>query len=309
MSDATSIITSAPGSLMLLGEHAVLHGHQALVCAVDQFITVRLSKNESRILRINSALGQYEAPLDNLKDHASFRFVLQAVRQHLNHLPSGVDLQIDSEFSSTIGLGSSAAVTVAIHAALARFCGCRFNRETIFTQALKTVHTVQGRGSGADLAAAVFGGVVGYTTKPSFDPVALSLPLTAVYCGYKTPTPEVIQRVEALRAADPQKYETIYEEMNSSACSALKSLKDGNLAAFGAVLNQNQELMERMGVNTPELAEIVEALQQADGIYGAKISGSGLGDCAVGVGRSELPGLSYSVYPLNISPEGVRIHE
>jgi mevalonate kinase len=309
MKPSTSITATAPGSLMLLGEHAVLHGHPALVCAIDRSIRVRLTPRADNRLTIHSALGQYEAPLGALADHPSFRFVLQAIRQHAKTLPDGFDLEIESEFSSDIGFGSSAAVTVATHAALARYCGCPFDREALFSAALETVHAVQGRGSGADLAAAVFGGVVGYTTKPSFDPVALSLPLTAVYCGYKTPTPKVIQRVEALRAADPQKYEQIYEEIGRSALRAVEALRAHDFDGFGAVLNRNQELMNAMGVNTPELAEIVTALQQADGVYGAKISGSGMGDCAVGIGHAELPELAYSVYHLNVSPEGVTLYE
>ncbi|MBN2704712.1 MAG: hypothetical protein JXR23_10925 [Pontiellaceae bacterium] len=303
------ITATAPGSLMLLGEHAVLHGHPALVCAIDRSITVRLTPCTDQLLTINSALGQYEAPLDALADHASFRFVLQAIRQNRAALPRGFNLAIESEFSSDIGFGSSAAVTVATHAVLAHFCNRPFDRKALFSAALETVHTVQGRGSGADLAAAVFGGVVGYTNQPSFDPVALSLPLTAVYCGYKTPTPEVIRRVEALRSADPKKYEQIYEEIGRSALRAVDCLREHDFDGFGAVLNRNQELMDAMGVNTPELAEIVAALQQADGVYGAKISGSGMGDCAVGIGRAALPELAYSVYHLNISPEGVKLHE
>ncbi|MBN2685889.1 MAG: hypothetical protein JXR40_11470 [Pontiellaceae bacterium] len=309
MKPPTSIAATAPGSLMLLGEHAVLHGHPALVCAIDRFITVRLTPREDNLLTIDSVLGQYEAPLDALVDHASFRFVLQAIRQNSAVLPGGFDLAIETEFSSDIGFGSSAAVTVATHAALACFCGRPFDRETLFAAALETVHAVQGRGSGADLAAAVFGGVVSYTTKPFFDPVSLSLPLTAVYCGYKTPTPEVIRRVEALHAADPQKVEQIYDEIGRSAPRAVACLRARDFEGFGAVLNRNQELMDAMGVNTPELAEIVAVLQQADGVYGAKISGSGMGDCAVGIGRAELPELADSVYHLNISSEGVTLHE
>lgn len=294
---------------MLLGEHAVLHGCSALVCAIDRSITVRLTPRTDNWVTIDSSLGQYEASLDALADHASFRFVLQAIQQNAAALPGGFNLKIDSEFSAEIGFGSSAAVTVATHAALACFCGRLFDREAIFTAALETVHAVQGRGSGADLAAAVFGGVVRYSTKPSFDSVALSLPLTAVYCGYKTPTPEVIQRVEALRVADSQKYERIFEEMGQSSARAVECLRAHDFEGFGAVLNRNQELMDAIGVNTPELKEIVAALQQADGVYGAKISGSGLGDCAVGIGRAELLELDYPVYPLYISPEGVAVHE
>lgn len=299
------VTASAPGSLMLLGEHAVLHGYRALVCAINRRMTVRLSALAGDSVRIFSALGDYQSPLDDLVDHPSLRYVLQSIRQQSEHLPSGFELKIDSEFSAEIGFGSSAAVTVATHAALMHWImGEPPKPETLFSQALETVQTLQGRGSGADLAASVFGGMVGYTTAPEFQPLGISIPLTAVFCGYKTPTPEVILRVEQLMAENPEKYERIYAEVDASVKAAITCLQEHDFPAFGEILNRNQQLMDEMGVNTPELKEIVEALRAEPEIFGAKISGSGMGDCAVGVGFAELRELDYPVHHLEITPAG-----
>ncbi|QBG47178.1 GHMP kinase [Verrucomicrobia bacterium S94] len=216
MAEAAVIKTSAPGSLMLLGEHAVLHGNRALIGAIDRRIQVELFPIPENVLEIDSGLGTYRASLSDLKDDPRFRFVLQAVRRHLDAVPSGLFLKIHSEFSADIGFGSSAAVTVATHAALMFWLsGNTPAPERLFDEALKTVQTVQGRGSGSDLAASVFGGIVGYTIDPDFIPLNVSIPLTAVYCGYKTPTPDVILRVEQLKADDPGKYMRIYAEMHA----------------------------------------------------------------------------------------------
>lgn len=304
-----SVEASAPGSLMLLGEHAVLHGSRALVCAVNRRMHVRLTARSDRRLGIDSALGRYEEPLDMLPDHASFRFILQAVRQYLPEIPSGFDLQVVSDFSATIGFGSSAAVTVAVHAALATWLGESSEPEVLFSRSLETVHCVQGRGSGADLAAAAFGGAVVYSTCPICIPIQLSLPLTAVYCGYKTPTPEVIAQVERLRAADPQAFSDIFQAMDHSVEEAQKALQKEDWDSFGRLLNENQVLMDRIGVNTPELQAIVTALQEAPGMYGAKISGSGLGDCAVGVGAATHLEVGAGTYHLQMDPKGICIGE
>lgn len=310
MADVAAITTSAPGSLMLLGEHAVLHGHSALVCSINRRITVRMFPLEEDAVRISSEVGSYESPLSDLMDHPALRFVIQAIRQHADQLPFGFELKIDSEFSPDIGFGSSAAVTVAVHAAiLACLLGEPPENELLFKEALQTVHTVQGRGSGADLAASVFGGIVAYSTAPTFQPLAISIPLTAVYCGYKTPTPEVILKVEQLRADHPQKYERIFSEMDAGAANAIECLRKHDLPGFGNILNYNQQLMDEMGVNTPELQEIVEALQAAPDVFGAKISGSGLGDCAVGIGVAALKDLDYPVHHLEVSPTGCEYHD
>ena len=137
------ITTSAPGSLMLLGEHAVLHGRHALVGAINQRITVRLFPTSEESVRIISGLGEYRAPLNDLEDHPRFRFVLQAVRRHAGQLPSGFELKIDSDFPADIGFGSSAAVTAATHEALMLWGQGRApDRETLFRESLKTVHDV-----------------------------------------------------------------------------------------------------------------------------------------------------------------------
>jgi mevalonate kinase len=305
-----AVITSAPGSLMLLGEHAVLHGHYALVGAINRRITVELIAIKDRSLYIHSALGDYCSPLHDLVDHPSFRFVLQAVRQHEQEMLTGLKLRIKSEFSSDIGFGSSAAVTVAVHAALMRWMsGVEPSPKALFKQALETVHTVQGRGSGADLAAAVFGGCTAYNTTPEFQPVEITVPLTAVYCGYKTPTPEVIAKVDAMRAADPEKFKQIYREIDLSVQDAITCLHEHDLPGFGEILNENQKLMTQMGVNTPELQQIVSALQQDPDVFGAKISGSGLGDCAIGIGVADVKGLDFPLYHLQITPSGIEYHD
>lgn len=295
---------------MLLGEHAVLHGNRALVGAINRRIDVALFQTSDNLVTIHSSLGNYQAPLTELVDHPKFRFVLQAVKQYLDYIPSGFELKITSEFSADIGFGSSAAVTVSVHAALMYWTlGSEPEQEALFKQALETVLAVQGRGSGSDLAASVFGGVVGYTTDPDFIPVAVSVPLTAVYCGYKTPTPDVILRVEQLKAEQPEKFERIYFDMNAGAEEAIAKLAKHDFPGFGKIMNRNQELMAELGVNTPELQEIVEALQEAPDIFGAKISGSGLGDCAVGIGYADLNELDYPVFHLEITPAGCQYYD
>ena len=295
---------------MLLGEHAVLHGHRALVCAIGRRITVGISPREGDAVRIRSALGCYNGSLERLSDDPSFRFVLQAIRQHREALPCGFEMRIESEFSADIGFGSSAAVTVATHAALLLWLeGKGPVGEELFARSLETVHAVQGRGSGADLAAAVFGGVVAFDTRPAFQPLEISFPLVAVYCGYKIPTPEVIARVERMRAADPEKYARIYAEINRSVGLAVDALRAGDLPGFGRILDRNHALMNEMDVGTPELEEIVAALRADPGIHGAKISGSGLGDCAIGLGRVSRPVHGYSSHLLEVSPAGVLVEE
>ena len=113
-----SFKASAPGSLMLIGEHAVLHGHTALVCAVNRRIEVLLKERADSEIRIASNLGQCKTTLARLELPRSFRFIAAAIRLFRSRLTTGFSLEVRTGFSHTVGLGSSAAVTVATIAAL-----------------------------------------------------------------------------------------------------------------------------------------------------------------------------------------------
>jgi mevalonate kinase len=289
----SAITTSAPGSLMLLGEHAVLHGRRAMVCAINKRITVLLSQIDKPILRIVSDLGTYEAPLGDLKDHPDFRFVLDVVKQY--PLTQGIELKIESEFSSDIGFGSSAAVTVATHAAL---MGGVENLMELFKRSLATIHRVQGRGSGADVAASVFGGVVAYRAELlEIHPLAESFPLTAVYSGSKMKTADVIRYLEERRALNADYFERIFDRMDASVGEVID-----DFSQLGRMLILNQKLMEEMGLCNAALAEIIEGFRAQK--VPAKISGSGLGDCAIGLGKIPKIG-NFKTFALQVEPQGV----
>ena len=292
---------------MLLGEHAVLHGRRALVCAINKRITVSLSQIDRPVLRIVSDLGDYEAPLSELTDHPDFRFVLDAVKQY--PLTQGIELKIESEFSSDIGFGSSAAVTVATHAVLmkSRPQGDCYNccsrspvANDVFQRSLATIHRVQGRGSGADVAASVFGGVVAYRARPlEIKPLRQTFPLTAVYSGSKMKTADVIRLVEERRALNADYFERIFDRMDTSTGEVM-----GDFSQLGRMLILNQKLMEEMGLCNNALAEIIGEFRVAG--VPAKISGSGLGDCAIGLG--EIPKVGkFQTYNLQIDPCGVSV--
>ncbi len=368
---------------MLLGEHAVLHGRRALVCAINKRITVFLSQIDKPALRIVSDLGleqsergsanagqrpegeaNYEAPLGDLTDHPDFRFVLDVIRQY--PLEKGVELKIGSEFSSDIGFGSSAAVTVATHAALMNnpprpsLCsghpshgGDLFNSpppegcpqggvgsfdsiflNELFKRSLATIHRVQGRGSGADVAASVFGGVVAYRANPfEIHPLTESFPLTAVYSGSKMKTGDVIRYLEERRALNADYFERIFDRMDASVGEVIESDKVERdrrarfacppqeetcpvvafhqnqttfLECLGRNLILNQKLMEEMGLCNAALAEIIEEFQTLK--VSAKISGSGLGDCALGLGKVPAIG-KFKTYALQVEPQGVTAHD
>ncbi len=301
-----SFRVSAPGKLFLLGEHAVLRGRRALVCAVDQRMYLDFSKRNDSKIHIKSDLGEYNSSLEMLSDHPKFRFVLEAIRQFGQKLEFGFDLLITTDFSDQVGLGSSAAVTAAMLGGICQLTGKEIIKREIFDQGLKVIHTVQGTGSGADLAASVFGGVASYRMVPlELESLNEIFPITVIYSGSKLPTVKVIDIVNKGCNAQPELYKSIFDLMDTSVERAVQAIKRQDWKSFGEILNVNQGLMDAIGVSNKLLAEINCAFRSEDGILGSKISGSGLGDCVVAVGTGKPTG--YQTLPLSISREGLRV--
>ncbi|SFG06221.1 mevalonate kinase [Neptunomonas qingdaonensis] len=309
MEHATSVIkVTAPGSIMLMGEHAVLFGHRAIACAVDKRMQVSLMPRADRVVVIRSALADYHSTLDDLEMDSRLNFVIFAIRQVAADLPNGFEVDIHSEFSHTVGLGSSAAVTAALVKALSIYQKEKLPRRMLFERALAVIHGVQGRGSGTDLAASVYGGLIGYTVKPQQVSALNGLPpISLFYAGYKTKTADVLARVAEHTKAFPELYSSLYQLMHDTTIKAEDAIQKQNWPELGSLMNVYQGLMDALGVNDAVLSDIVYSLRRSDAILGAKISGSGLGDCVIALGTDESLSLGYESIAVAVSGDGVEV--
>lgn len=308
MAYGSSISASAPGTLMVLGEHAVLHGKRAIAGAVNLRIRVTARPRSDGNLTIESTLGRFRAPMTQLGTDGPFRFTTSVAAGHAEALPAGAELVIESDFSHQVGLGSSAAVTVATAAVLHALAGAEPAPTALFDECLAAVHAVQGSGSGSDLAACIRGGLVLYRVAPRlWEPLPHAPDITLVYSGAKTPTPEVIRFVEAKRRERPAAFEALFEAMDISIDEARNAIARADWLTLGGVMRENQDHMRALGVSNKTLEAIVALLEQDTAITGAKISGSGLGDCVLGIGRADLPECPYPILPVAISKTGLSV--
>jgi len=279
--------TSAPGSLMLLGEYAVLDGKPALVCAVNKRIHVTLTPRPDDIIEIQSSLhGHYATDLASLVIEKPFQFVLGALKQCQGKLRRGCDIHIESEFSDKIGLGSSAAVTVATLAAIMAWLDVKITPLDLIRQGRNVVRAVQGVGSGADIAASVYGGVVAYQAQPlQAERFAVTHPLTALYAGFKTPTVDAIKQVQQQFMTLPNLFKSITNSIGQCAADGIQMVRKDDWIKLGDIMTTQQGMMQSLGVSSPLLHEMTETLRTQSTILGAKISGSGFGDCVIGLGK------------------------
>ncbi len=279
---------SAPGSLMILGEHAVLWGSPCLVAAVDQRLTIMLTPRSDDKIILSSFQGKESLDLSNPGQTIKYPFVSAVIQDNKDDIPGGFDLNITSDILNGRGFGSSAAVIIATQAVLHGYANKQLSDDDKILQGQKIVRQVQGYGSGADIAAAVLGGIVHYQSDPiQTYKLDKSIPLTAVFCGYKTPTSHVLQYVEKKRQLNPDLFVKYTNQAKNLVEMASQALKDEDWVQLGKIFNNYQNLMQSFGVEDQATREALNFLQSHETISGAKISGSGLGDCVIGLGKLE----------------------
>ena len=291
----TSYKASAPGSFMISGEHAVLRGKLALVAAVDKRMTVCLTPRSDQTVLIKSArLGEYKAQLSQITSEPPFEFVLTSIAEYQSILPSGFELTIEADFSHKVGLSSSAAVTVATIAVLSKFSGKTLTEREYFLKACKVIQQVQGLGSGADVAASVYGGVLAYTRDPLDIEIVEHYPkLHLIYSGYKTSTPDVVAQVDERVKKHTPFYRAIFNAIHAASEALKEAFTEKNSLSIGQWFNRHYALQDAMQLACPSIKKIVRELRAMPSILGVKISGAGLGDCVLAVGElnpDTLPG-------------------
>ena len=141
---------SAPAKTILFGEHSVVYGEPAIAGAVNKraYITIKDSEDDRTIFRapdigFEAELLTREKKYILLKGKPGIiRYILEALYTVHDHTP--IDITLNSQVPIGSGLGSSAAVTVAMLAALYRYHNIRFNKKSIAHDAHMIEQAVQG---------------------------------------------------------------------------------------------------------------------------------------------------------------------
>ena len=272
------ITVSAPGKLMLMGEHAVVYGYPCLVTAVDRRLTVSMEETADGMVTI-------DAPESN-----NTRFVTEAITigtaaWGINH--HGLHLATKSELGN-YGLGSSAGATVATLKALAVLFQKEVSNRELFELGRRVVVAVQGNGSGFDVAASVWGGTLYFADGgKTIQPIELEeLPLLVAYSGVKADTVNLVAAVAQKRKQYPERVERVFESIGKLVLQAKEALMKQDWERFGKYMDFNQEYLRDLGVSTQKLESFISAAKHA-GALGAKLSGAGGGDCVIALATKD----------------------
>ncbi len=301
----TALAATAPGKLVLLGEYAVLEGAPALVLAVDRRVRVHLSpiagdawEIVAPTLQLQGRLQPRDGAVHWIGDAAdelawvanAFAQVPQAVRA------PACRIELDSTpfyfkhagTSAKLGLGSSAALTVALLGALHAYA--RLAPPTL-AEAMAAHRTIQGgHGSGIDIAAAFTGGLSRFqlhAATAQIDPATLPAGLhwCCVYAGRPTSTRVMLATVAAWRARAPVAFGRRIHELATISSRGINAAAANDAAAFLSCLNDYAHALARFGEAAG--ADIASLEQRALGALAAncgcvyKSCGAGGGDVGI----------------------------
>lgn len=283
-------IATAPGKIILFGEHAVVYGRPALAVPVSQVKAVcqiDAARPGQGLEVIAQDLGQ-RFDLDRLDRLDQFdqtpvdNPLAVAICKTFSHLGittmPDLCLRVRSTIPIARGLGSGAAISTAIVKALSIHLQRPLEPPAISDIVFEVEKIHHGTPSGIDNTVVAFGQPIFFQKGKPIIRLNVQKPLCFVIAdtGIESPTHKVVGDLRMRRAGDVERYEAYFDDMAALALEARAAIEGGRLAAVGKCMIENHAILAEIGISSPALNRLVEAALKAQAL-GAKLSGAGWG--------------------------------
>jgi mevalonate kinase len=286
---------TAPGKVILFGEHAVVYGQPAIAAPVTQ-VQARATVAPGIGLSSGTILVQapeiaLDSPLRDLPlDHA----IKQAIGLTLAAVgveqPPAFKIKITSAIPLAAGLGSGAAVSVAAIRAVSAFLGHPLADEQVNAIAFEVEKIHHGTPSGIDNTVITYARPVYFVKGRPIETFVIHTPFTLVIgdTGVASPTGVTVGDVRKAWEAEKARYDDLFAGCGRIAARARSAIEAGEVGALGPLMDENHALLQEMGVSSPELDRLAAAARAA-GAAGAKLSGGGRGGNMIALAREVEP--------------------
>ena len=251
--------------MILLGEHGVVYGRNALALPIPDAVAVTLTQADTLI---------HDLPVE---------FVNLLLRQ-LDVENAKWRIDVDSRLPFGKGLGSSAAIAVAIARAINQRLDLGLDDERVNAIAFECEKLAHGTPSGVDNTLSTYARPMLFRNDGGLQVTTIELdaepPLLIAWADEKGRTSEQVAGVRERRSEIPTHFDALFDEMDSLSLQGANLLKSGNWQELGALMNVCHGLLNAIGVSTPTLERMVALARQA-GAAGAKLTGAGGGGSIV----------------------------
>ncbi len=293
----TIVVTSAPGSIMLTGEHAVLYGHKAVIASIDKKISVSLSIRRDNMIVVKSRNNITKIEIDNIGMDSPPKNLIKSILFFYKYqIKSGLEIKIISQIPESKGLGSSTALLVSFVAAIKFFLYQKINNQNLVSLKKKFLNSqlkevfldskmiltrLNLESSCADIMSSIYGGIILYKKYEIIKNIFTDLNLILIFSGYKTKTSDVLSYIQPLR----QKFLNIFLHLETTighiSEMSFEAIESRDFDVLGNLFSINQGILEAMKLSTPLIDYLINRLKDYQFIKGSKISGAGLGDSII----------------------------
>jgi mevalonate kinase len=314
---------SAPGKVILAGEHSVVHGTAAIAASLGLRCSVEAEEGDVGIaieaVDIDETFHYSIEDLKQLSNNSTVHERLDSIAlsglKALTKESPRLQLKISSQIPISAGLGSSAAVAVATVAAVWDLYGYPMSLPKISQIAYESEKITHGTPSGIDNSIATYGGILMFkqgeiTTSGLKQNIPLLIGNTLVHRDTK----KIVSKVSSLKNSYPSLVEPIIASMEELVHRVALAIEQHNLVELGALFDINQGLLDALGVNHPALSKLIWTARDA-GALGAKLTGAGGGGCMIALASStkalhviaQQLQRDFQIIPTELSPVGVRV--
>ena len=271
---------SAPGKIILFGEHAVVYGRPALAVPVAQVrATVEVTPSDIHGIWIEAPAIRLKAPLVELPFNHPLAVAIRTFFSAAGvHKAPNLNIRIVSTIPVASGLGSGAAVSVALFRALASYLDRTVDDAAVNKFAYEMEKLYHGTPSGIDNTVITYSRPVYFVRGRPIETFKPRVPFTLVIgdTGMPAPTKDSVADVHRLWENDRPRWEGIFTQVGQIVDEARHAIEYGRIKELGQLMDQNHALLQQMTVSSPELDKLVQAARGA-GALGAKLSGGGRG--------------------------------
>lgn len=275
----------AHSKLILIGEHAVVYGKPAIAIPFPLEAT---SIIESRTGGIMLACSLYFGPIDKVP--APLQGIALCIKKTLKYLKkplSGLLIRLQSEIPLGRGLGSSAAIAIAIVKGLFFFYERPIPQKKLMELVQVAEVYAHGNPSGIDMAAASNEFPIWFQRDKAISvlPVGAPLHLVVADSGQVSDTLSAVKKVREKYRVEHGTIRESIDRIERLAELAKVALSNGNIHSLGRLLNENHKELKTMGVSGDRLELLVKTARN-EGALGAKLTGGGCGGCVIALARS-----------------------
>jgi len=271
---------SAPGKVILFGEHFVVYGVKAILCAVNKRVTVTAEKIKEEKISIKSDIGDLELELNKpiSEINSPLKPFYYLANKIIRNQSTGIEIKIESDIPLGAGLGSSSACCVAGAAAISKLFSEK-TKEEILELAIEAERTIFKNTSGADCTVCTYGGIIEYEKEKGFIKIKSepNFHLIIANSNIKHSTESIVSKVKQFKNEDTERFSKLCNDESKLIEDVLQLLKENNIQKLGQKVVQNQKYLETIGISNEKLKDMIKIGQESS--FGTKITGAGDGGC------------------------------